>query len=139
MRDRDGQTVTPLVRVHLADAPKSEAEAPLLRSASRYGARRDTVLDLRAVQETETALELRNRLAALFGKPRVTLEFTTEMAPDLERSRVIQFSSDMDAVLPYPDPDSDGSWVGKRFVVVETEQHLGPVAFYTKVLAVSLD
>lgn len=123
----------------LADAPKCVLEAQLTKTAQRYGARRDTVLDARAVQESETARELRNRVGALIGKPRVILNFSTEMAPDLERTRVIQFSGDFDAILPYPDPDTDGSWVGKRFVVVETEQQVGPVAFYTKVTAVSLD
>jgi hypothetical protein len=139
LRDRDGQTTSPTITVHLGDTPKSAAEAPLLKTAQRYGARRDTVSDLRAVQDTETALELRNRMATLFGKPRLMVDFSTEMAPDLERTRVIRFHGDMDAVMPYPDADSDGSWVGKRFVVVETEQMLGPVAFYTKVRAVSLD
>lgn len=123
----------------LADSPKVLLEGPLAVLATRHGARRDTVVDARSVQESETARELRNRVAALAGKGRVVLRFATEVAPDLERCRVIGFSSEFDAILPYPDPDTDGSWVAKRFVVVETAQGMGPLAFHTQVTAVSLD
>jgi len=127
------------VRSWLGNSPKNLREADMLNAATRYGARRDTVEDLRAVIETDTAREVRNRVAALVGKPRLTVTFSTDIAHDIERGRVIGFTSDFDAVLPYPDPDSDGAWAGKRFVVVETEQQLGPVAFYIKIRAVSLD
>lgn len=126
-------------RSWLADSPKSNREALLLRTAQRYGAKRDTVEDLRAVAETDTAREVRDRLVALLGKPRMEVKFSTHAAPDIERGRVFEFSSDFDALVTYPDPDSDGLWTGKRFVVVEAEQLLGPIAFYMKIRAVALD
>jgi len=126
-------------RIWLADCPKHNREQPLAVTALRYGAKKDVSMELRTVDDTETARELRVRVARLLGKPRPTVTFATEMMPDLERGRVIQFSGDFDALIPYPDPDADGSWVGKRFVVVETEQQLGPVAFYTRIMAVGLD
>jgi hypothetical protein len=126
-------------RSWLGDTPKNNREAQMLQAAKRYGAKRDTVEDLRAVGDTDTAREIRNRLAALLCRPRLVVTFSTDKAPDIERGRVISFTSDFDAVRPYPDPDTDGSWLGKRFVVVEVEQILGPAAFYTKVRAVALD
>jgi hypothetical protein len=126
-------------RIWLGDCPKHNREQALMRTALRYGAKKDTSMELPTVNDTETARELRVRTTRLLGRPRVTVTFSTEMAPDLERGRVIQFSAGFDALVPFPDPDTDLSWAGKRFVVVETEQHLGPVAFYTKVVAVALD
>jgi hypothetical protein len=123
----------------LGDSPKGDLERDMGNFALRYGAKRDTTLDARTIQDSETARELRNRVAAFFYKPRIVVDFATEMAPDLERSRVIKFDSSMDGVIPYPDPDVGSSWLNKRFVVVETEQMTGPVAFYTKVRAVALD
>lgn len=124
---------------HLGNTPKGALELPLLASALVNGAKKDTNEELRAVWDTDTAREVRNRIAALLGVPRLTVSFSTYFAPDVQRGRVIAFDGDMDGVLPYPLPGSDGSWVGKRFVVVEVEQVLGPAAFYTKVRAVSLD
>lgn len=123
----------------LGASPKGNREQALRTTASRYGARRDTVEDLRAVADTDTAREVRNRIATLLGKPRLTVRFSSDRVCDLERGRVIEFSGDFDAVVKYRNPDSDGTWAGKRFVVVETEQLLGPAAFYMKVRAVSLD
>lgn len=122
----------------VGDSPKGNREQNLRGYATRFGAKRDTVVDARTIQEAETARELRNRVSDLTYKPRVVVDFATEMAPDLERTRVIQFHPDMDAVIPYPDSDVGTSWQDKRFVVVETEQMAGPVAFYTKVRAVAL-
>jgi hypothetical protein len=126
------------VRAWSGDCPKGTGERALNTTALRFGARRDTVEDLRTVFDSETAREVLRRVTTLLGRVRVIVTFSTDKAPDLERGRVIQFSGDFDAVRPYPDADTDRSWVGKRFVVVETEQMLGPVAFYTKVKAVAL-
>lgn len=125
--------------VVLGDSPTNSREKTLAGSVARYGARRDVQLDLRAVYDSSTAREVRNRLVALLGRARVSVEFATEKAPDVERGHVIQFDSDLDAALSYPLPGSDGSWVGKSFVVVETEQLLGPTALFTRIRAVSLD
>jgi hypothetical protein len=84
-------------------------------------------------------LELRNRLAVLAGRRRRRLRFHTEWAPNLERGRVIQFDATMDDVMPYPDPDTDGSWVGKRFAVVKVGQGMMPPTYATEIVAVSLD
>lgn len=127
------------VRSWVGDCPKHNREQALMQTALRYGARKDTTMELRTVNDTETARETRVRSARVMGRPRSMVTFSTELAPDLERGRVIGFTSDFDSLLPFPDPDSDGTWQGKRFMVIETEQHLGPVAFYTKVVAVGLD
>jgi hypothetical protein len=123
----------------LGNSPKGNREQLLRGYAFRHGSKRDMTIDARTIQESETARELRNRISDLSVKPRIVVDFATEMAPDLERTRVIQFHPDMDAVIPYPDPDVGTSWLNKRFVVIETEQMTGPVAFYTKVRAVALD
>ena len=124
---------------YCAFSPKGIREQAMKKAADRYGARRDLSIEGRALYDTRTARDTRNRMADLMSKPRVVVSFATDRAPDLERGRVIAFSSDFDAILPYPGPDSDGLWAGKGFVVTETEQHLGPTAFYTRVVAVSIN
>lgn len=132
-------TIANTYYAHMGNTPKGSREIALLASAQINGAKKDTTEELRAVWDTDTAREVRNRIVALLGVARLTITFSTNFAPDLQRGRVVGFDSDMDAVLPYPLPGSDGSWSGKRFVVIEVEQVLGPAAFYTKVRAVSLD
>jgi len=126
------------LQIHVAPCPKSNREATVAATEALYGKRREGTYEARCIYDGEVAREIRNRLMDLYGKPRLRVEFTTEHAPDLERGRVIAFSSDFDAVLPYPEPGTDGSWSGKRFVVVETEQLLGPASYSTRVIAVSL-
>jgi hypothetical protein len=137
--DADLVATTGTVPSFCAYSPKGIREQAMKAAAARYGARRDLSIEGRAIYDTRTARDLRNRVADLMSKPRVVVSFATDRAPDLERGRVIMFSSDFDSILPYPGPDSDGLWAGKGFVVAETEQHLGPTAFYTRVVAVSIN
>ena len=126
------------LQIHVAPCPKSNREATVATTEALYGRKREGTYEGRFIYDGETAREMRNRIMDLYGKPRMRIEFTTEHAPDLERGRVIAMSGDFDAVLPYTEPGTDGSWVGKRFVVVETEQMLGPTAYSTRIVAVSL-
>jgi hypothetical protein len=48
------------------------------------------------------------------------------MAPDVQRMRVIQFDSSLDARRRYPKFGSDGSWQGKCLRVLEVTQDMGP-------------
>lgn len=125
--------------IHVAPCPKSNRETIVTAAEAAFGARREATYEARCIQDGETARELRNRVMDLYVKPRLRVEFTTDHAPDLERGRVIGFSDDFDAFLPYPEPGTDGSWADKRFVVVETEQLLGPTNYHTRVVAVSVN
>jgi hypothetical protein len=51
---------------------------------------------------------------------------------------VIDFQSDLDAVVAYPKYGSDGSWVGKPMRVLEVVQNLGP-AYHTEVVAIGAE
>jgi hypothetical protein len=125
-------------QIHVGICPKGTRESTLARAVTLYGAKREPTFEGRFIYDGEVARETRNRLVGLFAKPRLNVEFTTEHAPDLERGRVIAFSGDFDAALAYPEPGTDGSWAGKRFMVVETEQMLGPGSYSTRIVATSL-
>lgn len=124
---------------------KSTLQTDIATSASRYlrltgagSTRRPLIIQAKDINDTDTALALRNRLAELTTIPHITVVAQLENIVGLERGEVIEFDAGMDELRPYPDPDSDGSWVGKQLVVVETEQHLGPDSYFTEVVAVSL-
>jgi len=119
-------------------SPKGNLELVMKSAADRYGARRELSIEGRAIYDTRSARDLRNRMATVFSRPHVQVTFATERAPDMERGRVIQFSSEFDALVPYPEPDTDGLWAGKSFAVVECEQDLGPATFMTRIVAVSV-
>jgi hypothetical protein len=95
-------------------------------------------VEAKYIQDTDTAVSLRNRLADLTTVPRIVVSASIEGVVGIERGEIIGFDSSMDPLRPYPDPDGTGSWVGRRFVVVETEQHLGPDSYFTEVVAVSI-
>jgi len=125
--------------VYVGFCPKGEREAALELAATLYGERDPMEISSETIRSTETAREIRNRLIDLLSKPRVVIRFLTERAPDIERGNVIAFNADMDTYgRGYPEPSSDGSWVGKRFIVTEIEHSLGPQTCATKIVAVSL-
>jgi len=124
---------------------KGNRQAALLASARRYisttatgPARRELLVEARYVYDDDTALELRNRIADLRSVPHPVVSVPLEGVVGIERGEVIEFDGDMDALRTYPDPDSDGSWVGKKLIVVETEQRLGPDSYFTEVVAVAI-
>ena len=117
--------------------PKGVREQALKKTATRYGARREVEFEGRAIYDTDVALQLRNRVADLLGRPRSTIRFNTTKAPDIERGQVIEFWPDMDD-FAYPGLGSDGKWTGKRFVVTEAVHNLGPTSRDTTIVAVEV-
>ena len=91
------------------------------------------------VADDGTTYEVRNRVALLSRKPPTIVHVQVENVVGVERGERFQFDAEMDALRPYPDPDGNGSWVGKALVVLETEQHLGPDSFFTEVVALDTD
>jgi len=108
-------------------------------SARRYRAKRESAIEGRAIYDTDTALEIRNRMIDIAGIPRVELEVVSYWLTGIDRGEVFTLQANVDPYLPYPDPDSDGSWVGKKMMVMTTEQLTGPDAMATRVVAISID
>lgn len=123
---------------YCADCPKGDRETRLLTSATLYGPRREVNIQSRAIQRTDTAIALRNRIADLFSAPRTVIRFSTRMAPDIERGHVIEFSNDLDTLVEYPAPGSDGSWAGKPFMVIEVSHANGPTSLDTDIVALDM-
>jgi hypothetical protein len=90
----------------------------------------------RTIHDTDVAMSLRNRISALLRAPRNVIQFNTSKAPDIERGQVIAFDSSVDQLGAYPGPGTDGSWVGKSFVVTEVVHSVGPTSLATTIVAV---
>lgn len=98
----------------------------------RYGPKQEKGVSSRTLRTFNVAGDLRDRLFDFKGT-RLIAAFSTYRCPDMQRGRVIEFASDMDGLMAYP--KGDGSWVGKRFWVVEVTENLGPV-FHQEIVAV---
>jgi hypothetical protein len=122
---------------HVGYCPKSNLEASILAVDQRLGKRAEFPVDGRALYDTATVLELRNRLVALLGSPRGVVTFTTLSHPDLRRGDVFEFNGDMDRWKPYAVPGSDGLWAGRRFRTLETHQRAGD-SWHTEIVAVDV-
>ena len=122
---------------HVGYCPKSALESTILTVDQRLGKRREVPLEGRALYDSETALEVRNRLVALLGGPRGVVTFSSEKHPDLRRGDVFEFAEDMDALRPYPVPGSGASWIGRRFRVLETHQRAGD-SWHSEIVAVDV-
>lgn len=125
-------------RSYVGDCPKNDREHEMTAAVALYGARRELNVEARTIHETRTALALRNRIHDLFRAPRTAIRFSTRKAPDIERGNVIEFGADLDAIASYPGPGSNGSWVGKRFMVVEVSHDLGPSSLDTDITAIDV-
>lgn len=134
VRDTNGGLA---VRGWGGDSPKNLRELDLALAVSKYGLKRDTQVQLLAVNDSDTAREIRNRLATLLAEPRVTVTFASERIPDMQRGDIFSFQEDMDLVYPFPRVGSDGEWAGKTFMAVELLQHAGP-SWHTEVIAVEV-
>jgi hypothetical protein len=105
---------------------------------SRYGIRaRD--LQAGAVRVVAAALSTLRRIFDLRYDGRVRVVFSSWSMLDLDLGHVFNFGSDLDAHVQFPGPNSDGSWVGKKFIVTETHQHLGPASTRIEVVAYHID
>ena len=137
---------TPLAYWAMGTVPKGTRQAMMTEAVQRYikassltAARRDTTIEARCIQDTDTALELRNRVADAMSRPHVVVSGNVRALVGIERGEIVEFDHETFAAFyPYPDADTDGLWTGKQFVIVEAEQHLGPDNFGTEIVAVSV-
>jgi hypothetical protein len=119
--------------------PKNNREQALADAESKYNARREMGFEAKTIIDTDTARELRNRIVDMASDPDLqVVTFRSTKVPDLERGRVLAFSSLFDAIIPFPKQGSDGSWSGKKFWVVETRQNAGPARWDTEVTCVEV-
>ena len=134
---QDDLVISSLATIAVAVSPKFEVENDLTAAATAFGQKRDLILDGSAIYDTPTALELRNRLVALLRKPRALVRFSSERLADIERGDVFECDDSIDAIQAFPGPETDGSWAGKRFLVLETHQRFGD-SWHTEVVAIDL-
>lgn len=120
----------------MGDSPKRDRETAARLAKARYGGKRELTIDGNWIRDTATARELRNRLFDLTSDAKIRVRFESMRVPDLERGRLIAFSSNFDRFLPFPKVGSDGSWAGKLFYIVDVRQNLGPDQWHTEVTAV---
>jgi hypothetical protein len=114
------------------------AQRRYLRSTGDGPARRPYTIEGRDIFDTDTAVEVRNRAADLFSRPHVEVSGLVEGVFGIARGEVVTFDEDMAALMPYPAPDSDGLWAGKKFYIVEVRQHQGPDNLASEIVAVSV-
>jgi hypothetical protein len=124
--------------------PKGRRQAALAQAAQRYIAasatgpsRRDLTLEGRFLNDDDTALEVRNRAVDLKCQPLIRISGLLQGVIGIERGAVVALDNDHATLAQHPDPDGNGSWAGKGFVVVETVQHQGPDNDCTEVVLVS--
>jgi hypothetical protein len=110
----------------VAHSPKNARELEVATSIARYGKRPGTVMSLRAVNDTDTAREVRNRNFDIWKQAVVEIQFETERMPDVDLGDVIEFDSSIDDVQPFGVPGTNGSWASKRFIVTSIVQHSLP-------------
>lgn len=120
----------------MGDSPKNNRETRARLVRSRYGGKRELTIDGNWIRDSATAREVRNRIFDLSSEPKVRVRFESIRVPDLERGKLIAFSSNFDRYFPFPKTGSDGSWGGKLFYVVDVRQNCGPDRWDTEVLAV---
>jgi hypothetical protein len=108
------------------DSPKNSREADCALSVARYGKRPGLTVDLRAVADTATAREVRNRQLDWHIAPPVEIQFQAERCHDFDLGDVFEFDATMDEIQGFLVPDTNGSWVGKRFIVTSIVQHCMP-------------
>ncbi len=109
-----------------AHSPKGYREKTLADSAAIYGQTREVVVEGRAIYDTDTARELRNRLVDLLSIPRIVVRFRTTRMPDLHRGELVRFDDLDNFGLAFPKSGSSGLWAGRRFRVLSVSQRLGP-------------
>ena len=119
-------------------SPKSAREQAMAISRARYGSPDPRPRQFRAVNDTDTIRQIRNILAALLSAAPVRVFFRTTRAPDLELGRIIGFDDSLDEHRAYPEYGSDGSWAGKKFVVLGVTHYLGSGLKHQQIHAASI-
>jgi hypothetical protein len=112
----------------LPQSPANAREQRCAISGDRYGKRTRRTFDLRAVRDTETAREMRNRLLSWWEAPPVEIQFQTERAFDFDLGHIFEFDATLDEVQPFTVRGTDGSWVGKQFIVTGLVRHSVPTS-----------
>lgn len=119
----------------MATYARGDREASAAASQTLYGPKPDVVLTANWIRDESAAQQLRDRRFDFGSSSQVLVKFRTHRAPDMQRMRVIGFTSDMDVRRPYPKYPSDGSWSEKAFRVLEVNQDLGP-SYHQEILAI---
>ena len=122
-------------RIWSGISPKLDLESVV--DASPSEGRSPVSVDGRAIYDTPTALECRNRLVALLARDRTPLRFSSDVLADLRVGEVFTFSADMDLLTAYPVAGSGGSWAGRKIRTIETAQRFGS-SWHTEVAAVDV-
>ena len=123
---------------HAADSPKADRETLLKAARDMHGGKRDFGVEGMTIYDTPTGVELRNRLIDLLAPDRPKVVFTSEYVPDLECGRVVGCEASVDDLRKYGVEGSDGSWAGKRFLVLEIVQQGGGVSYETEFVGVEI-
>lgn len=122
----DGRQDTLNRKWQMAHSPKGWREATLATSAAIYGQTREVVVEGRAIYDTDTARELRNRLVDWLSAPRIVVRFSTTRMPDVHRGELVRFDDLDNFGISFPKAGSGGLWAGRRFRVLQVQQRLGP-------------
>jgi len=117
---------------------RGDRETRATAAESLYGVKPGRVVQATWLRDERMAQLYRNLLFDFFGEPKVKVTFSTTFCPDLQRGRVVQFDSTVDSMMKFPRPGSDGSWVGKKFRVLEVAQHAGPENWHQQVVAIEV-
>lgn len=121
---------------YIADNLRGDRQMRARRALRVYGGRRPAVIGSDWIRVFNVAGDLRDRLFDFREMPRIEVRFSTQSFPDLQRGRVLEFDAGVDNLRTFP--GGDKSWANKRFVVVETAQHLGPTSWLTEVVCIDV-
>jgi hypothetical protein len=136
-RDDLGYSVAPALTMLTAICPTGNREQAIAAITAGTGEKLPIVIEGRTIYDHDTAREVRNRAADLLCVNRPEISASLLWAVDLERGRVIEFDSSLDALWPYAVEGSDGSWAGKKFQVVDKVQHVAG-SYITEIAAVEI-
>lgn len=118
--------------------PKGYLEKTLGVIASDFDPKRVPTVEGRALFDTASAREMRNRVLRLSSGMPNLVTWPSPFAQDIERGQIAPFSADMDRILPYTREGSSGSWADPTLLVLETFDNFNPTTFATEIVAVEL-
>lgn len=130
--------VTGSVLKGLRQKAMSRASQRYLRTTGDGPSRKAQTIEGRDIFDTDTALEVRNRVGDLLSRPHVIVQGTADGLFGLRRGEVVTFDDDMSDVSRYCAPDSDSLWAGKKFYIIEAHQRQGPDSLAVELTAVSV-
>lgn len=109
----------------ISDSPKGPREQTLAAGGAAYGFTREITVEAKAIADTDTARELRNRMIDWLKEPRIIVRFITSRMPDVRRGELVRFDDLDEFGIRFPKQGSDGLWTGRRFRVLQIWQRLG--------------